>query len=698
MRPLPRFLKFLSLFTIIGLLFFVIIPTGIQAASTSVTSTPVEDAFVFSSDPDTNYGSSTTLRVDGSPIMRSYVRFDLSTLSGDSITSALLKIYANSSLSEGFSIDQLSDNTWQENTITFNNAPAPESSITQSGDVSSDQWVTIDITSYIKGAGIYDVVFDPLSTTQLSLASRESGSNAPQLIVTQSSSATSTPTRVLNTPTPTSTQKPSTPTPPSSILTVNPNADAYIEKSKSTTNFGTSTSLLVDQAPDTESYLRFDLSSMGFTTVTNATLRIYADSSLDTGFDVDQLSNNTWQENTIDYDNAPTPGPTITQSGQVSANQWVSIDISGYINGPGIYSLVLDPLSTAQLDLASRKSGSYAPQLVLTGSSSGSPVPTTMPTPTQSSTFTPKPTRANTPTSTPTPSNTLTPTPTPTRSNTPTPTGTNISGKVPNFSHVIIMIFENREYSSVVGSSSWVNFNNLAAKYALLTQSYAVDHPSLPNYLALTSGSTQGITSDCTSCFVNATNVADLVENDGKTWKAYMESMPSPCYLGDSGDYAQKHNPFVYYDDIRTNTSRCQNDDVPLTQLDTDLSNNALPAYAWITPNLCHDGHDCSDSTADGFLGYEVSKILVSPSFDQNSLLIITFDEGSSDATCCGLPSSAGGHIATLLISDLVKTGYNDSTPYDHYSILKTIADAWGLPYLAHVSNSSTNSITAPWK
>jgi hypothetical protein len=319
-----------------------------------------------------------------------------------------------------------------------------------------------------------------------------------------------------------------------------------------------------------------------------------------------------------------------------------------------------------------------------------------MPTPTSTSTLTPAPTQSNTPTPTSVPSSTPTSTAAP--SITPTPTSTSTAGGVPNFSHIILIILENREYSSVVGNSSWPNFNNLASNYALLTQSYAVAHPSLPNYIALTSGSTQGITSDCTSCFVNATNLGDILEQNGKSWKGYMEDMPSPCYVGNSGDYVQKHNPFIYYDDIRTNSNRCASHVVPLTQFDTDLSNNQLPDFSWITPNLCNDGHDCSSSISDSFLGSEVSKILASPSFDQNSLLIITFDEGSSGSSCCGLPSSAGGHIATLFISSLAKAGYQDSTSYDHYSILKLMADAWGLPYLEHAGDSSTNSITDVWK
>jgi hypothetical protein len=457
--------------------------------------------------------------------------------------------------------------------------------------------------------------------------------------------------------------------------TFTPEADAYIDQSYSNTNYGLTTTLWVDNSPINRSYLRFNVSGLDGYTVSSAVLKLYANSSLSAGVSVNQESNSTWQETSITYNNAPAPGAAIKNSGAITSGSWASIDITPYITGNGIYSLVLTPLSGTRLNLASRESGSHAPQLLLTLASSSGATPTgTLPAGTQ----TPTPTGA---------------------APTATPTQGGGSGQVPNFSHVIVMVFENREYSSVIGSSSWPHLNALANQYASLTKYYAVAHPSLPNYIAMTSGDTQDITSDCSSCYVNATNIVDSIEESGRSLRAYMESMPSACYTGSSsGKYVKRHNPFLYYNDIRNDTTRCQNDVVPLTQLDDDLSENHLPEYAWITPNLCNDGHDCSNSTADNFINTETAKILASPAFNSNSLLVITFDEGSSSSSCCGLPSSAGGHIATVLISSLVKTGFQDTTPYSHYSLLKTVEKAWGLPYLVHAGNSATTLITSPWK
>ncbi|HMC69684.1 MAG TPA: alkaline phosphatase family protein, partial [Mycobacteriales bacterium] len=206
---------------------------------------------------------------------------------------------------------------------------------------------------------------------------------------------------------------------------------------------------------------------------------------------------------------------------------------------------------------------------------------------------------------------------------------------------------------------------------AVATNYAAVTHPSLPNYLALAAGSTFGITSDCTTCWVSATNIGDTLDAAGRTWKAYEESMPSPCFVGDSYPYAQKHDPFIYFNDIRTNTARCQANVVPYTQLATDLrSTSSTPNFAFITPNLCNDMHDCSIATGDGWLRQQVPQILASPAFTtQRSLLAITWDE--DDGT-------ESNRVATLLIGSAAATGARSSVPYNHYSLLRTVESALG--------------------
>ncbi|MEP6896583.1 MAG: alkaline phosphatase family protein, partial [Chloroflexota bacterium] len=205
----------------------------------------------------------------------------------------------------------------------------------------------------------------------------------------------------------------------------------------------------------------------------------------------------------------------------------------------------------------------------------------------------------------PVPTVTLFPTstdlPTQTPTNTPAPTATP-RPLVPNFDHIVIIIFENKEFGSVIGNSAMPNYNKLAHDYTLLTQFYAVTHPSLPNYLALIGGDTFGITSDCNTCFVNAPSLPDLIEATGRTWKTYQEDMPNPCYLSDSVAYMQKHNPFIYFDPIRLDAVRCERSIVPLTALQSDMEAGTLPNFIFITPNMCNDAHDCTLDVSDAWL------------------------------------------------------------------------------------------------
>jgi phosphatidylinositol-3-phosphatase len=242
------------------------------------------------------------------------------------------------------------------------------------------------------------------------------------------------------------------------------------------------------------------------------------------------------------------------------------------------------------------------------------------------------------------------------------------------YGHVVVIVLENHSFSSVIGSSQAPYLNGLAGQWSLATGYSGVSHPSLPNYLALVGGDTFGVTSDCTDCFVSAPSLPDRLEAAGRTWKAYMEGMPEPCFVGSSGLYAQKHDPFVYFDDIRTEAARCDRI-VPYSSLAGDFSSAATaPDFAFISPNLCNDGHDCALSVTDAWLGREVPALLASSAFSGSpSLLVITFDEGE------------GGEdrVATVLVGSGVKRGYRSATAYDHYSLLRTVETLWQLPPLA---------------
>jgi len=134
-------------------------------------------------------------------------------------------------------------------------------------------------------------------------------------------------------------------------------------------------------------------------------------------------------------------------------------------------------------------------------------------------------------------------------------------GSVPSFDHIFTIVMENHNYDEVIGNTSEAPYvNTLASQYGLATNYFAVSHPSLPNYLALAGGSTFGISSDCTGCFQSKPNIAvDRIEASGRTWKSYQESIPRAGFVGDAYPYMQKHNPFIYFDDIRTNPTEAAN-------------------------------------------------------------------------------------------------------------------------------------------
>jgi len=297
---------------------------------------------------------------------------------------------------------------------------------------------------------------------------------------------------------------------------------------------------------------------------------------------------------------------------------------------------------------------------------------------------------------TPTPTATTVPSQSPTPLPAPTPTPDSL---IPDFEHIVWILFENKEFGSVIGKSSMPYYNQLAREYTLLTQYYAVRHPSLPNYIALIGGDTFGIDRNCKDCFVDEPSLPDLIEDSGRTWKTYQEDMPSPCYLGDKKDYVQKHNPFVYFDNIRLDAARCTRSVVPLTALQTDIETDSLPNFLFIKPNLCNDSHDCSLKVSDAWLKDLLAQLV--PALDATGdsyVIFMLFEEGQSDRSCCGLPEEAGGRVPVVIYSPLVKNGFEDDTQYTHYSLLKTISQAWGLPYLGHAAEDNHVLIIEPWK
>jgi phosphatidylinositol-3-phosphatase len=256
---------------------------------------------------------------------------------------------------------------------------------------------------------------------------------------------------------------------------------------------------------------------------------------------------------------------------------------------------------------------------------------------------------------------------------------------VPAFAHVVVIVFENKESTSVFGNRAAPTFNSYGRRYAKLTRYFGVTHPSLPNYLALVSGSTQGITTNCTDCVVDAESLADTVEASGRTWKTYAEGLPAPGFLGPfNGRYAKKHNPFAYFRGIAEDPARRARL-VPLSQLGPDVRAGTLPSFSLVVPDLCHSMHDCSVGVGDAWLRSQIGKFMKLP----NTVVFVVFDEGKSSI-------SGGGHTAALALGRAVRPGSRLTKVTSHYGILRTIEQAWGLPLLGR--SARVPPITGIWR
>lgn len=248
----------------------------------------------------------------------------------------------------------------------------------------------------------------------------------------------------------------------------------------------------------------------------------------------------------------------------------------------------------------------------------------------------------------------------------------------------------------------------LMHRFAWASEYYAVAHPSLPNYLALTSGSTWNIRSDCWFCYVPGPDLATELSRQHISWAAYLEGLPAAGWLGPYWPftgYAGKHDPWRYYLDVRR-APALRRHLVPLRVFSHILATDAqaLPRLLWITPNLCHDGHDCPAGVAARWLISFVASVQHSPLWRHGTVLFVTWDEGSgADDRAVRpfgriVPSGGGGHVLTLVISPDLPPGLHVATPLNHYSLLKTIEEIFHLPLLGATSTPGLTSLAVFWR
>ena len=265
----------------------------------------------------------------------------------------------------------------------------------------------------------------------------------------------------------------------------------------------------------------------------------------------------------------------------------------------------------------------------------------------------------------------------------------------PTYRHVVWIWMENHSYGDIIGNKAQAPYlNALASECGLATNYHNISHRSLPNYLAATSGRDRdGLPvlswADCGPSVVCDTSAASIF-GQGETWKAYQESMPSNCARSNSGEYAVRHNPPPYYEKL----SGCASQDVPYTQLATDLAANAMPAFSFITPNLIDDMHDGTVAQGDAWLASHLPAILNSAAYRaDDTAIFITWDEGSGGyplENCAAKASDASCHVATIVVSPSTRAGTTSGTLFNHYSLLGTAEQLLGLPRLGQASSYPT--------
>ncbi|HEY2073863.1 MAG TPA: alkaline phosphatase family protein [Gaiellaceae bacterium] len=313
----------------------------------------------------------------------------------------------------------------------------------------------------------------------------------------------------------------------------------------------------------------------------------------------------------------------------------------------------------------------------------------------------------------------------------------NGNAAIPHYQHIVEIMMENTSYNTIIGNPDAPHINALANTYGLATNYFGVTHPSEPNYVANVGGDFFGIQDDnqfyCTPAMsatdptdcagttvnhtVSAQSIADQLDTAGLTWKGYFGSLPpTPSTYVKTGPgangpytfkypstahalYASKHNPFVNF----TGTQDAVANMVPDTQLATDAASNSLPNLSYVVPDQCNDMHGtggCANpdliAAGDTYVNNAVNAVMSSKQWKEGrNAIVITWDEddfadsGQPGTGCCGGPSAGGGHVVTIVITNKASSPVVDGTAYNHYSLLRSMEDAFGLPCLANACDAA---------
>jgi chitodextrinase len=702
-------------------------------SSTTVIFRAAADAFTSSASPSTNFGAQPFLVVDEAPdnstnghVFDTYLKFDVEGLTAP-VAQATLRLYVLNGDTSGFDVRGVADDSWVESEITWENAPASASDdVGSSGGFAAGQWVSVDVTPLVSGNGLVSMELQSTSTVSpMAFASREIVAwLTPQLVVktsavppvdqtpptvagtaevgdtlaattgtwtgtepiafaykwqrcdaggdnctdipaatgstyridsadagstlrvavtasnpSGSSTATSASTAVVAAPPPVDTSPPSAPS--NLSLTATTTATISLSWSASSDNVGVAGYDVYLNGSKVDTTAQTSYGFGGLACGTDYTLGVVA-------YDA---AGNRSAESTLTgataacADTSPPSAPsnlslTATTAATISLSWSASSDNVGvagydvYLNGSKVDTTAQTSYGFSGLAcgtdytlgiVAYDAAGNRSAESTLTGATAACPT-----------TFGP----CGTPTTA-------------------------------VWQHVIWIVFENKQYSQVIGSADAPYINSIARQCGLATNFTAEAHPSLPNYIAMTSGSTQAITDD-SGPSSHPLAVASIFSQLGSGgWRSLEESMPANCDVSDSGFYAVRHNPAAYYTNIR---SDCAANDVPLGA-SPDLS----AGFTFVTPDTCHDMHSssCGSDTStevkngDTWLANFLPKVLASPGYQAGTTAVfVTWDEDDH---------SDSQHVPTLVIAPSVPAGATSATAFNHYSMLRATEEMLGL-------------------
>jgi phosphatidylinositol-3-phosphatase len=266
------------------------------------------------------------------------------------------------------------------------------------------------------------------------------------------------------------------------------------------------------------------------------------------------------------------------------------------------------------------------------------------------------------------------------------------AGAFPHPLRVAVLLLENKGYNQVIGSPRAPYLNHLARRYALATRYYALTHPSLPNYLALTGGAPYGIRHNCRRCQVEAPNLVTQLDGARIPWKAYFEGLPSRGYLGRrTATYSPNYNPFVHYEGVRASSADRMRI-VSFIALRRDLRRRRLPRFAWIAPDLLHDSHNASLRASDRYLSHLVPRVL--RALGPHGVLYLTWDEAPRHVHSGLAGTPGGGRVALIAAGGAARRGKTTAVGAGPYSLLRSIEAGFGLPALRHADSVSTPLLT----